>query len=270
MSGYNEIIKLLIRAEGKWETDVGATFPGVRVVYRGRDLLNELTDTSWMGLLLLGITGREFSEKQVKLFDTLWALAVSYPDPRLWNNRVAALAGTVRSTAGLASTGALSISEAKIYGGRVNVAAIDFIIKAKQLVDEGKDLSEIVKTELKSRRVVPGYGRPIVNRDERNKPLLKIVDELGFSKGQHLRLALEVEKILSEGRWRMKMNVTGLAAALGADQGLSVREYYHWCVNCFLAGIVPCFVDANTQPEGTFFPLSCERISYEGADNRKW
>ncbi len=260
----------LLEYEDNWVTSLGAWFPGERVVFRGKDLFTELADTNWMGLLLYGITGREFTKEQIQLFETLWALAVSYPDPRLWNNRIAALAGTVRSTAGLASSGACSISEAKIYGGRANVSAVDFIIQARKLVEEGQSLKEIIKNELKQRRVVAGYGRPIIDVDERNEPILKIARKLGFGEGPHLVLALEVEKILSEGRWRMKMNVTGLAAALGADQGLSTREYYHWCVNCFLAGIVPCFVDAMIHREGAFFPLSCHHVSYEGAENLKW
>ena len=264
------VVKDLIEAEDNWVTELGASFPGERVVYRGKDLFSELKDLSWMGLLLLGVTGKVLSQNQIRLFDAIWALAVSYPDPRIWNNRVAALAGTVRSTAGLASSGAAAVSEAQIYGGRANIAAVDFIIHAKKLVDEGQDLQEIVKKELKNNRAVYGYGRPIVNRDERNLPILNVAKELGLADGPHLKLAFEVDKILSQGRWRMKMNITGLAAALGADQGLSAREYYHWVVNCFLAGIVPCYIDAKDHPEGTFFPLSCERISYEGTETRKW
>lgn len=260
----------LVEYEDNWITSLGAFFPGERVVYRGRDLLSGLADTSWMGLLLLGITGRDFTKEQIRLFEALWTLAVSYPDPRLWNNRVAALAGTVRSTAGLGCSSASSISEAKIFGGRANVAAIDFILQAKQQVDEGEELLTIIKAELKSRRHISGYGRPIVDRDERNEPILKIVDELGFGDGEHLKLALEVEKILFEGRWRMKINITGLAAAIGADQGLSTREYYYWCVNCFLAGITPCYIDATEHPEGALFPLSCDRIQYEGVDIKSW
>lgn len=266
----NKNIKKLMDAEDNWETTIGASFPGERVVYRGKDLFTELKDLSWMGLLLLGVTGRRLSENQIRMFDAIWAMSVSYPDPRIWNNRVAALAGTTRSTAGLASAGAAAISEAQIYGGRANVAAVDFIIEAKKLVDSGQDLESVIKNELKTNRAIYGYGRPIVNEDERNQPILKIANELGLADGPHLKLALEVDKILSEGRWRMKMNITGLAAAIGADQGLSTREYYHWVVNCFLAGIVPCYIDAKDHPEGTFFPLSCNRISYSGAQDRKW
>jgi len=271
MKAKNSTNKIpLAEFEDNWVTSIGAFFPGERAVYRGKDIFTELNDISWMGLLLLGVTGRRLSENQIRLFDAIWAMSVSYPDPRIWNNRVAALAGTVRSTAGLASAGAAAISEAQIFGGRANIAAVDFIIEAKKLVDNGQDLESVIKNELKTNRAIYGYGRPIVREDERNQPILNIAKDLGLADGPHLKLALEVNKILSEGRWRMKMNITGLAAALGADQGLSAREYYHWVVNCFLAGIVPCYIDAKDHPEGTFFPLSCNRISYSGAQDRKW
>ena len=50
----------------------------------------------------------------------------SYPDARLWNNRVAALAGTARSTGTLGIAAALAVSEAKIYGGAHNLRAANF------------------------------------------------------------------------------------------------------------------------------------------------
>ena len=150
----------LLDYEDNWVTNLGAIFPGERVVYRGKDLFTELFDVSWMQLLLYGITGRMYSKSQVKLFDSLWALTISYPDPRPWNNRVAALAGTVRSTAGLANNAASAVSEAKIFGGQANTAAIDFIIEAKQKVSEGVILEDIIKKELKVNRGISGYGRP--------------------------------------------------------------------------------------------------------------
>ncbi len=257
-------------SEKTWETKFGASFPGERVVYRGKDLFEDLQTSTWMELLLLGVTGREFSKNQIKLFDALWTLSVSYPDPRLWNNRVAALAGTARSTAALASSAASAVSEAQIYGGGAIIKAFDFITKTKKDLDEGKDLDEIIKSELKTERTIRGYGRPIINSDERIKPIMKLAEKLGFSDGTHLKLAFEIEKVLSSGRWKMKMNVAALAAALSADQGLTVREYYHWCANSFLAGILPCFIDAIEHPEGAFFPLRCERISYEGVNSRSW
>src|SRR5919106_230924 len=82
----------LFESEDHWVTSMGAWFPGERVVLRGKDLFHDLKDLSWMALLLFGITGRIPDERQVRLFEGIWALSTSFPEPRLWNNRVAALA----------------------------------------------------------------------------------------------------------------------------------------------------------------------------------
>src|SRR3569833_2523796 len=84
----------LLENAGCWRTKMGAFFQGKRVVNRGKDLFTELGHLSWMQLFLYGITGRIFSEAQCNLFEGIWVLCTSYPDPRLWNNRIAVLAGS--------------------------------------------------------------------------------------------------------------------------------------------------------------------------------
>ena len=54
-------------------------------------------------------------------------ISSSYPDPRLWNNRVAAFAGTARSTGHLAVAGAMAVTEASIYGGQPILKVADFL-----------------------------------------------------------------------------------------------------------------------------------------------
>lgn len=260
----------LTETEENWQTEMGGSIPGERVVVRGKDLFTELNDFTWLKLLLFMITGREFTSNQLDVLDKIWALTVSYPDPRVWNNRIAALAGTVRSTGGLGVSAALGVTEAKIYGGQANIAAIDFIIECARRVDEGEALEEIVKSELKNNRAVYGYGRPVTNKDERIEPMKKVISENGYANGKHVLLAYKVEEILKSGRWRLQMNITGLAAAVGADIGLSVKEYYLWQINGFNAGIVACYADATTKQKGTLFPLRCDRIKYEGIRNRQW
>jgi citrate synthase len=91
-----------------------------------------------------------------------------------------------------------------------------------------------------------------------------------MDQGPYLLLALEVDKLLLNGRWRMQINITGLDAALSADMGLNPREHHLFMTTCFLAGMPPCFIDAYNKPEGTFFPLRCTRIQYEGKNRRTW
>lgn len=260
----------LADSEHRLETDLGAWFAGERVVYRGHDLFSELADARWMDLLLLGITGRRFSDAQVTLFERLWSLSVSYPDPRLWNNRISALAGSARSTAALAAAGATAVTEARIYGGQANFGAIRFITALLRAVKGGSDVLTRVQTTLRAQRHIPGYGRPLVGVDERIEPVLSMARELDCADGEHLKLALRVDKLLREGRWRLAMNVTGLAAALSADQGLDAREYQMLASLAFSAGFIPCYADASSRREGTFFPFSCGRVHYIGPPPREW
>lgn len=256
--------------EDSWKTEMGGAIAGERVVVRGKDLFTDLCEFSWLKLLLFMITGREFDENQLELLDKIWALTISYPDPRVWNNRIGALAGTVRSTGSLGVGAGSAVSEARIYGGQANIAAIDFIKECAINIEQGEDLGEVVKRELKMNRAIYGYGRPVVNGDERITPIKNLMEKTGYSDGKHVNLAYQIEDYLMSGRWRLQMNITGLAAAVGADMGFSAKEYYLWLVNGFNAGITACFADAIGKEEGALFPLRCERISYSGAAKRTW
>jgi hypothetical protein len=256
--------------EDNWNTSMGLVFPGERVVIRGKDLFHELHDMRWMDFFLFGITGRRFDDKQIRLFEGMWVLCTSYPDPRIWNNRIAALAGTARSTSALGVSAAISISEAQIYGFKPIVGAYDFLVQTNQRISSGEDLEHIIITEIKRLRVIPGYARPFGDADERVIPLLDLADRLGLSNGEHTRLAFEIDEFFRSRRYRLRINIAALAAALAADQGLSSFEYNQYVLPCFIGGMVPCYIDTHNRPEGSFLPLSCHRISYEGKPNRKW
>lgn len=260
----------LIEHEDHWETSMGLSFPGERVVFRGKDLFSCFSNKPWMELLLYGVTGREFSDNQIRLFEGMWTICASYPDPRIWNNRVSALAGTVRSTACLAVGASNAMSEATLYGRRPDIRIIDFLYRAQKELDKGNTLNDVVRDELKQYRAIFGYARPIVKEDERNKPLVKLANELGLGKGKYLQLVFDVEKIVQKGRWRMKANIAAVAAGLAADQGLTPREYYHWLLICFSIGFITSYIDTADKRENTFFPFCCDRIFYEGIKIRNW
>jgi len=261
--------QLLEQYAGRLTTGAGAIFPGERAVFCGHDLHATLNDLDWLELYLFGITGRRYTPLQMKVLHAVCTFT-SYPDARLWNNRVAALAGTVRSTGTLGIAAAYAVSEAQIYGWGAVLRASEFLCRTKMRVDAGEDIAELVSAELKHKRGISGYGRPIVSADERIAPLMAKVRELGFDGGPHLKLAFEVEKILLEGRWRLRMNYAALAAALCADLGMSPREYYFSSMPAFLAAMPPCYMEAAEKPEGLLFPLPCKVMLYEGVSRRKW
>jgi len=260
---------LLKKTIGRLKSRMGGFIPGERVVFRGHDLHSQLKDMDWVELYVFGITGRRFSREQLRLLHAMWS-CTSYPDARLWNNRVAALAGSARSTGNLGAAAALAISEASIFGRGIDIRAIEFLIRTKKAIEDGRDLAECIREELGKHRSIAGYGRPLTSEDERIKPIMNLAQTLGLADGEHVRLAFAIEETLLAGRWRMRMNYAALAAAFAADMGFSPSEYYLYSFPAFLAGMQPCFIEAAERPEGTLFPISCEQILYEGQPKRSW
>lgn len=260
--------ELLQENTDRLKSRMGGCLPGSRAVFRGHDLHAELKDMDWIELYAFGITGRRFTPEQVRLLHALW-VCTSYPDVRIWNNRVAGLAGSARSTATLGLSAALAVSEAVIYGGHAFVRGIDFLLQAGKRVAEGQSLEAVVHGELKARRIY-GFGRPINSADERLPWVLGIARELGLDDGAYVRLAFEVERILVEHNKALRMNYAGLMAAIAADLGFSCREFHLFVFPAFLAGMPPCYIESAERPEGALFPLSCSHIRYEGPPKRQW
>jgi hypothetical protein len=248
---------------------MGAAFVGSHAVLRGRDIHAELGDLSWFAMYLFGITGRRFTDAQLRLMEAIWSYTC-YPDARIWNNRVAALAGTARSTGNLALSAALAVTEADIYGQGPCCRAIDFLIRTRKAVEAGGDLGELIRRELVQHRSLGGYGRPIASADERNVPIVDLARSLGLADGPHLKLAFQVETFLLENRYRMHINYAAVTSALSADMGLSPREHYFLIFACFLGGMVPCYMEAAERPEGTLLPLPCDGVAYVGTPKRDW
>lgn len=262
--------ELLQQNVGRVKSRVGGAFIGSHVMFRDKDLHAELGEASWPELYLFGITGRRFSKPELRLLEAVWVYT-SYPDARIWNNRVAALAGSTRSTANLAVSAALAVSEGTIFGRGIDIRVIDFLIRTRVEVAAGGELGPCVRRELTERRSLAGYGRPISNRrDERLDPILKLARSLGLAGGPHVQLAHDIERFLLESRLRMTMNYGALAAALSADLGLSAREHYLYGFVSFLVGMPPCYLDASERPARTLLPLPCTGVAYLGTPKRTW
>lgn len=257
------------RNPGIIKSRMGAFFPGSHVIFRGHDLHADLKDMEWLDLYVFGITGRRHSTQQLRLMHAIWTYT-SYPDVRLWNNRVAALAGSARSTGSLGVAAALAVSEASIYGGGILARAIDFFIRTQQHLEQGRALLDCIREEFGIHRSIGGYGRPLVNGDERIQPLLTLAQELELDQGRYLHLAFAVENALLSGRWRMKMNYAAVVSALGADMGMSQQEFCLFMFPVFLAGMPPCLIEASERPEGGLYRLACADIVYEGQAQRSW
>ncbi len=261
-------LNTLLDHENRLRTRMGKAFLGDRVVFRGRDLHHDLGDWDWFRLYVYSITGREFSENRLRLLNYIW-VATSYPDPGIWPNHVAALAGAERSTASLALMAGLAVSEATIYGCRPNRKAIEFFYRAAAAVAEGSTVEDFVAEEMRQGRNLYGYGRPLARIDERIPHTLRKVEALGLADGPHLAIALKVYAHLKATKG-LSMNIAAVDAALCADLGLSPEEYHLFLTPCFIAGMTPCYLDARGKPEGAFFPMRCDSLASAVKPRRRW
>lgn len=260
---------LLRHYEDNWETEVGASFPGERVVVRGEDLFDGFKSASWLEYLLFVVTGKR-DEQLAHIVGALWVFSGSYPDPRVWNNRVATLAATVKSTGALGVSAGVAVSEATLYGLKPIKGCSDFFIKTKSCLEKGESLEMILDDELHKHRSIYGYGRPIASTDERISPTLELVNQYGYGDGYYLKLVLKIESILKK-KYRIQMNQAALYSAIMLDAGLSVTEIYYLSIFLFSAGMYAPFIEAHSKPSGAFFPLRVSRINNKGPNKiRVW
>ncbi len=252
-----------------FRTRVGAAFPGSHTVFRGHDLHKDLKDLDWLSLCAFGITGRRVPIEHLQLFSSIWVYT-SYPDARLWNNRVAALAGTTRSTPNLAISAAQAISEATIFGRGNEFRALDFFIKTRKVLDSGVSLADHLEGFLRGGGRMAGYGRPISSTDERMPLSMARARELGLADGPHVAMAFEIDRYFESTGRPLRMNLSALVSAFAADFNLTPREFNMLVHVCFLGGMFPCYVEAADKPPGALFPVRCADVRYEGAAPRAW
>ena len=198
-------------------------------------------------------------------------MGLSWPDSRLWCNQIAALGGTVRTSAAAATCAGLLASDTPLYAQKTLIESVNFINKALLQNQAGASPAEIVTREcarFKGRPYIVGYTRPIANGDERIAPLEKVATNLGFKNGEHLTLAYQIELVLKE-KYGEKMNVNGYISAFVADQGISAEEAYRLSLMSTNSGITACYLDSLERPPESFLPLRCDDIDNQGPPPRE-
>jgi citrate synthase len=112
-----------------------------------------------------------------------------------------------------------------------------------------------------------GYIRPIAKGDERLETMERVSKKLGFTEGEHLLLAYDIEKVLMK-KFDEGMNINGYMSAFLSDQGFSPEEVYRMFAAMVASGVTACYLDTYRQPPNSFLPLRCEDIDYQGASRR--
>jgi citrate synthase len=133
----------------------------------------------------------------------------------------------------------------------------------------GQPISEIVREEIdNTETLLGGYGRPLVNVDERIPPFMKFLQKEEMAKGPHLELAHAIEELLKPKG--VGMNMGAVTAAVCADLGFATREFHSFISLLTVAGMPPVYLEAEQNAVGSFLPMRCTSLSYEGPERRKW
>ncbi len=264
MSGWEKYAENRDRVSSK----SGGWTIGGETTLHGYNIHQELThQTSWVQVLMLSVTGRLYDENQIRLVEALF-VATGYPDPRLWCNRIVALAGSERVSAGAALSIGVASAEAKIYGGQAEYAAAKTFIECHRIFQEQDEsaLLSHMKSVLKRERAIFGFGRPLTKVEERIAPIERMAKELDIEDGPHLSTVKHMEMLLK--RYRLILNFAGYATARLLDLGLSAHEVHQFSTLGFYLGLSPCYIEAFENEPGTFLPIACEDILYEGPEER--
>ncbi len=281
----NQTQSPLLAWENNWKTTLGAWFAGERVVVHGENILDTMRGKSWLQMILFCATGRHIDRKSADLLDEVLAFSGCIPDPRLWNNRVAVLAGSVRSHAVSSVSAATAASEAVIFGFQPTVGAHHLLLELAQGLEAGKTLEDLLSGRLASRKksgggparganrsidCLPGFGRPVTSRDERIEPIMQLLTRYNAGEGAAVKLAWQVEETLQSMGYKRSLNTAGLLAAIVVDQGLTAQELVYYTTQCFCPGLIACYDDGLKHPVGAFMPMRCESIRYRGPKDRAW
>jgi hypothetical protein len=249
-----------------------ACFPGSHVVFRGLDLHDDplFATLDWFGLHVFAVTGIKLSPAQQKLISFIWTIT-SYPDARLWNNRIAALAGTTRSTACLGVAAGIAGTEAINFGLQPMIHAADFLVRAEAALRDGQALDDIVTNEVQQFKHLGGYGRPVatLQADERVMVLKAYIDDMKarneLVSARYFELAFDIEKMLQQMGKKLTMNYGSVVLAPLLDLGLTPQECYMVSIVFLTAGMTPSYREALERPAGATFPIRCDHIRMDKA-----
>jgi len=248
----------------------GGWIMGQGVFCQGYNLLEELAgEISYFQFLVLNATGRLPDKAFAGWLEAAY-ICMSWPDPRIWCNQVAALAGSMRTLVMAANAAGIQTAISRAYGPKTLIEGTLFIQDALTRHKQGKSAKDIVDEECAAQGGKPyimGFARPIAKGDERIVAMERISARLGLGVGAHLQLAYDMEKVLmsehDEG-----MNLTGYMSAFLADQGFSPAEVGCICATLVASGLTACYADASARPPESFFPLRCDDIDYQGKPPR--
>lgn len=239
---------------------------GEAIYSHGYSLMDELVgEVSYFQVYLMNIFGY-LPEKRLADWAEAIHICMSWPDPRIWCNQIGALGGTAKTEVVGATVAGILAADSVMYGSKPLLYGVDFIQQAQKKFIHGQSVAEIVEHEVKAHRGkvrITGFARPLATGDERIVAMKKVTKKLNFTQGEHMSLAFSIEDYLLS-KYQESMNINGYVSAFMADQGLTPEQAYQMSSLTVMSGVAACYVEESTKPAGSFLPLKCSDIDYQG------
>jgi len=258
----------LEKLNAKYPTDAGLAYLSERSVFKGKDLHNELSDMSWFELNLFGITGRQFSDGDLKILNYIWT-STSYADIRIWPNRISALASSARTTPILSMVAGIASCDAELFVATPLVNCLSMYRSFRNKLNNGQSLESLLEDKIENNETIFGFGRPISSVDERVPHLVMFLNSLERDKGESFKMAFQINDYLKRTK-KIQMNIAALYSAICADLGFNEVEMNLFVSLLVFAGMPPCYMDTLEKPPGALLPLKCSDIKYTGSEPKNW
>lgn len=226
----------------------------------GRVPLSVTQYSSWMEAWATIAGGRAFTENEIKLLEHI-QVCTSYPDMRIWNNRVGTVTVGARNPEIHGICAFMAVAEAQVYGVQVVAECSSMLANAVRACIMDHEPLEIF-TARWTRRYgrIAGYGRPLHANDERNEPTFKAMERLGVVKGTHLSMALAIADVLKKKERPVLMNAGAVFTAILMDLGFSQEAIQVFITILFISGLYPCQELAMIRAPSFFTAIRCDEL----------
>lgn len=191
-----------------------------QIVVRGIRIEELIGDWSFPEVVWFLIKGERPSPERARMFEAI-LVAMCDHGPTPSSTKAARLIVSAGSPIQAAIAGGI-LAFGDHHAGAIELAMKLFQESVEELIDERELSFEeaaqlVVEDHLRRGKKIPGYGHRYHKRDPRPPALISLARRLDVD-GPHLRLAIEIERVLSETKG-IYMNIDGASGAILSDMG---------------------------------------------------
>jgi citrate synthase len=250
--------------KGGWEIGKG-------IMTHGYSLLDDIHGKcSMFQLMIMNVTGKLPEKRLADMLEGFF-ICMSWPDPRIWCNKMGVFSAQTKSfvTAAIAAGGLAG--DSKIYGPGSGRTVGPFMRLAHQSIVEKKiSVGEFIQLHgyRRGKLYAPGFARPLARGDERVPAMRELAERLGYQNGEYMEMANKIEAYLEEKEGE-SLNLAGYFAAFMMDQGFTDEQIMGVTAISVTGGVYAAYFEYVDQSPNTFLPLKVTDIEYIGPATRE-